>query len=113
MKVLVCGGREYTDSVHAFRVLDELHTSAPFSLVIQGGARGADTLAAEWAGRRRVPCLTHWAEWDKHGKAAGHIRNAAMLKWEPEMVVAFPGGPGTESMVKLAEAAKVVVWRIM
>jgi hypothetical protein len=52
-------------------------------------ARGADTLAEEWAKVRGIPCT---ADWDDLGRKAGPIRNAQMLrKGRPELVVACPG----------------------
>lgn len=80
--------------------------------MIQGGALGADKFAAEWA--RSKPELQRYvcrAEWDKYGKKAGPMRNARMLEWKPDLVVAFAGGVGTENMVKQAEQAGVKVIR--
>ena len=45
VRVLVCGGRQFEDRRHAQCSLDKLHQSAGFTLLIAGGARGADTLA--------------------------------------------------------------------
>ena len=49
MRVLCCGGREFLDREMLAATLDRLHQERAFSLVIAGGARGADTLAEEWA----------------------------------------------------------------
>lgn len=54
-RVLVCGGRDFADRGALHLALDRLHASLGFSVVIAGGARGADTLAAEWAGERGIP----------------------------------------------------------
>ena len=49
-------------------------------------------------------------DWEKHGRAAGPIRNKLMLdEGRPDLVVAFPGGRGTANMVKQASAASVEV----
>ena len=48
------------------------------------------------------------ADWAKHGKAAGPIRNAEMLtEFLPDYIVAFPGGKGTADMLRKAEKARV------
>jgi hypothetical protein len=52
-----------------------------------------------------VDLLTSNAQWEKEGKAAGHIRNERLLRWALEyndvsVCIAFPGGPGTENMVQ-------------
>jgi hypothetical protein len=112
MKVLVCGGRDYKDHPAVFRALDALHKKVGIKLIIQGGAKGADSLAGQWAEKREIPCVRHPAEWGKYGITSGPIRNAAMLKeWKPDGVMAFPGGEGTKNMVAQAEKAGVKVWK--
>lgn len=113
-RVLVCGGREFADKGRLFTVLDYYRQeSGGFMVVIHGAARGADLLAAEWAGYRGVPVEPYPADWDGLGKSAGHVRNAQMLRaGKPTVVVAFPGGRGTADMMRKARAAKVPVLEI-
>jgi hypothetical protein len=108
MRVLVCGGRDYggkpIEVLKLCSVLDEIHGATPITVLIHGDARGADRLAATWARRSGVSVESYQAEWNKYGKAAGHIRNVRMLeKGKPELVVAFPGGTGTEDMCEVAK----------
>ena len=113
MRVLVCGGRNYSDREQLFRVLDDLHGNAPLSVLIHGAAAGADTLAGNWAESRGVPMLPFPADWHRHGRAAGPIRNMQMLDdGIPDLVVAFPGGRGTANMLKQARQAGVQVIEI-
>ena len=103
--VLVCGGRhfEHRDAVYA--MLDTLHDQEEIVRVIQGGATGADEFARDWADNMQIDCLTFEADWERYGAAAGPIRNAVMLKkGHPNLVLAFPGGPGTADMVRRAKA---------
>lgn len=119
MKLLVCGGRSYNDKATLWAWLGTFHTSVegPIDVLIHGAARGADSLAAQWAHNHRgrdgspdVMILQYPALWSKYGNAAGYIRNQQMLdEGRPDLVVAFPGGRGTASMVKLARAAGVRV----
>jgi len=80
-------------------------------VVIQGGAKGADRMAREWCCRQpEIQMINEPADWKMHGRAAGPIRNKRMLdEYEPDMVLAFPGGAGTANMVKQARAAGVKV----
>lgn len=112
MRVLVCGGRDFTNAAYVITTLDKLHQETPISEVMQGGARGADNLARDWAKMRGVKRWVCHAEWDKYGKSAGHRRNARMLEWKPDLVVAFPGGKGTADMVRQSHAAGVRVVEI-
>ena len=105
-RVLVCGGRDYKNRR---RVFEELDAAQP-DIVIEGGASGADSLAFQWAQARQKPVITHFANWHKLGKKAGPIRNKEMLdQWEPDQVLAFPGGVGTANMVKQANERGIPV----
>lgn len=100
LRVLVCGGREFRDQLWLNKTLDAIHAETPISLIIEGGARGADTLARTWAQIRHVDCKTFAAEWDLYNAAAGRIRNRKMLKeGQPNLVVPFPGSHGTSDMI--------------
>jgi hypothetical protein len=109
-RVLVCGGRDFDDRAALDAALDRLHAQRRFTLLIAGGARGADTMAAKWASDRGVRTRIFMARWNIYGRAAGPIRNTRMLrKGRPDLVVAFPGGRGTAGMVALARDAGVEV----
>jgi hypothetical protein len=106
MKVLVCGGRNYDDYNHVVKILDWL----PITLIIHGGATGADALAGKYAYEKTLSWVSYCADWDRHGRRAGYIRNLQMLdEGKPDLVVAFPGGKGTTMMIKLAKEAAVPV----
>lgn len=110
MKVLVCGGRDFADRMMLYEHLDVMHSNHAITLIIHGDARGADTLAKEWAVSRGVKHRAFPAKWAEHGKAAGPIRNAQMLaEGQPDKVVAFPGGSGTANMVEQSRRAGVRV----
>jgi hypothetical protein len=112
MKVLVCGGRDFSDWELVYRTLDNVHAKSPIKCVIHGAARGADSLAADWAHSRLVPARAFPADWKTDGRAAGPIRNQRMLvEGKPDSVIAFPGGRGTADMIKRAESAGLPVYR--
>ena len=112
MKVLVCGGRDYSDRVAVWYTLDAFGPP-PITFVISGMAKGADTFAAQWARRFLIPLQEIPANWQRDGKAAGPIRNQQMLtEGKPDAVIAFPGGRGTADMVRRAERAGVPVYKI-
>jgi len=96
MKVLVCGGRDFHDLNLLYETLDSLDPKP--TLIIHGAANGADILSGHWAKKRGIPVKEYPADWNKYGRSAGLVRNTAMLKEEPDLVVAFPGGNGTAHM---------------
>jgi len=111
--ILVTGGRKFKKRSILYLALDELLLQHKEVEIIHGGATGADTLAGEWAYSRNMPVRIYLADWDSYGRAAGPIRNKEMLEdGKPDLVVAFPGGFGTNNMVEQALNAKVPVQKI-
>jgi hypothetical protein len=111
--VLVCGGRDFEDITLMTKVLHSKFDPDDTVTLIHGNARGADRMAekvltAYFRGGfevRRFP-----ANWNKYGKSAGYLRNKQMLEeGKPDLVIAFPGGKGTASMIKLAKQASIPV----
>lgn len=81
--------------------------------IATGGAPGADILALRWAHEKKLKSVTFIAEWSRLGRAAGPIRNRRMLdEFKPDLVIAFPGGTGTEGLVNEAKARKIPVVRV-
>ncbi len=108
-RILVCGGRDYADKTKVYPTLDGFLSANPSVLhIIHGAARGADSLASQWAKDRGVIASAYPADWKAYGKQAGYIRNKQMLdEGKPDLVIAFPGGAGTAMMVRIARAARV------
>lgn len=109
MRILVTGGRDFNDRGLLQSTLDELHDNHCFTLLIHGNARGADRLAGKWAKDRGINVLSCSADWERHGRAAGPIRNRRMLREGPDLVVSFPGGKGTKNMIEVATKAGIDV----
>jgi hypothetical protein len=108
ISILVCGGRDFDDAYFISYVM--LRTFNSGDTLIEGGAKGADLLAKRWAIKNNIEVKTFEADWNKYGKRAGFIRNSQMLKeGKPDLVIAFPGGKGTDMMVGLAKDAGVDV----
>lgn len=109
MKVLVCGGRDYENEVYVWDTLTGMATRG-WVLINGMCPTGVDKFAREWARKWKLPIEEYFPDWEKHGKAAGPIRNKQMLdEGKPDLVVAFPGGKGTANMVKQAKEAGVEV----
>ena len=108
MRVIVCGGRDFSDEEFLFSKLDEFGVT----FLIEGGAKGADTLAWRWANRRLAPdqLMRFEADWSRHGRAAGPMRNQLMIEQgKPDAVIAFEGGRGTADMIRRAQRAGIPV----
>lgn len=126
MKILVCGGRNYHNQQKVFEVLDQYclnnglcieHEDGNWLpanvIIIHGDANGADQLADQWAVVNWVPIEVYPADWEHQGKKAGILRNIDMLELgQPDLVIAFPGGVGTQHMKTIARKKGVRVWEI-
>lgn len=109
-RVLITGSRDLTDRnivYEALRVQAKIAGELDRLTVIHGDARGADTLAHQWC--MHFPDVTeerYPADWDTHGKAAGHIRNGVMVRAGADVVLAFPRGEARGTMGCVAYAKK-------
>lgn len=109
-KVIIAGGRDYSFTNADYALLNALHEKHHFTLVISGGARGADMYGEIWARLNAIPLDRHPADWAKWGKSAGFIRNDEMAK-VADALVAFPGGRGTADMIRRARERGLVILR--
>lgn len=112
LRLLVCGGRDFYDGEALRRWMSEAvgDRTAAEVVVIHGGARGADYLAGEIARQAGVRVIVCPADWNAHGAAAGPIRNQQMLdNHAPTLVLAAPGGAGTNDMVRRARRAGIPI----
>ena len=111
MRVLVCGGRNYSDAKFVNWMLDTLHKKKPIDLIIHSCASGADTFAEKWAAQ--TPNCTAYGiptDWKKHGTQAAAIRNRLMLEHgKPTLVLAFETGEGSRGLVNTASATGLKV----
>jgi 7-cyano-7-deazaguanine synthase in queuosine biosynthesis len=120
MVVIVTGDRHWKNEAKIAKQL--LKRRKKIKLLIQGGAKGADTIANMRAQLLGIPCVTAEANWSKFGPAAGPIRNSLMLKLalayakatkDTVLVLAFHSNlkksKGTAHMVKIAKTKKLKV----
>lgn len=104
MKVLVTGGRNFSDIDKLIDVFEFIHKQVNITTIVHGAAKGTDSLADSWAEFKNILRKPYPANWNKYGKSAGIIRNRVMLFENPdiELVIAFPGGAGTNDMIKIS-----------
>ena len=105
--VLVVGSRTITDENFIFNELDKICDND--TTIVSGGASGVDTIAARYARLNHLNLKVMHADWYKHGRAAGFIRNEAMHKYisqfESRVCIAFWDGKskGTQHSFSLAK----------
>ena len=113
MKILICGGRDYNNWLKFCEVMSEYFAWDRYDLeLISGGARGADSLAEQWAKEYGVIITVFPADWKTYGTRAGYLRNVLMADQNPDLVIAFPGSKGTAMMVKIARERGIEVQEV-
>lgn len=110
MNVIVTGSRHWSDTSYIYGALDALHAMRPIWRIVQGGARGVDRIAQDWADDRLIESITYPADWATYGRSAGPLRNKQMLEeGRPDLIVAFhpaiDRSKGTRHMVRIADEA--------
>lgn len=110
MRLIIAGPRDVTDPL----ILGAALASVPRdwgirpglpSEVVSGGAPGVDTMGERFAAAFGIPVKRFRADWDRHGKAAGPIRNREMAEYADALLAIRKGdSPGTRDMI--AQATK-------
>lgn len=99
----------------------DMNRCEPVTVIDGGCATGADAMARQLVRilrslRYQVESETYPADWARHGKAAGPIRNQDMVETGADQCIAFfyegAGNRGTTDCAKRAEAAGIPVLRI-
>ena len=110
MRIIVAGGRDFSDYEFMVGVLDRLFSRLSEVVIISGMARGADNLGHRYAREHGIEVIEMPANWKAHGRAAGMIRNSAMLEVAEGLVAFWDGkSPGTRDMISKAKAKGIHV----
>lgn len=110
-RVIIAGSRSFANyemlKANMNRLLQNI--SDEISIVC-GTARGADSLGEKYAKENGFHVAYFPADWERHGKAAGYIRNREMAQ-NADALVAFWDGEsrGTKSMIDLAKEYDLAV----
>lgn len=109
MNIIVCGGPD-ASSKRVHQVLDNIHNGREIEMLICGASPGAEYAAFEWAMKNCVPACIYPINWDKLGTRAYEPRNQRMLDdHKIGALVAFPGPPRVEHIVKLAKSMGIQI----
>ncbi|MGH9283644.1 MAG: DUF2493 domain-containing protein, partial [Acidimicrobiales bacterium] len=112
-RILVTGSRTWTDNAPIRMALETWRRQLPGAVLVHGDARGADRIAAAIWCSWGLPTEAHPADWARHGRAGGHVRNRAMVALGATVCLAFIHNysPGASACAALAEAAGIPTHR--
>jgi hypothetical protein len=109
MRTIIAGGRTITDPRLVSAAV--AHAGFEVSVVLSGAARGADRLGEEWAALRGIPVERYPADWNRHGRAAGPIRNREMIRHAEALLAIWDGASrGTADVIGAARQAGLQVY---
>ena len=115
-RILVTGSRDWTnkDAVHAALNVEISRAVDAFlvPVIVHGDCpTGADRIAAEFAEKYDIAVEAYPADWEKHGRAAGPIRNNEMVDRTAAVCLAFPkpNSRGTKHCMESAAKAGILV----
>jgi hypothetical protein len=116
MKLIIAGGRDIVDPVPLMMAMDKYTLNGPYiSEIVSGGATGVDKMGEQWGRDRGLKVTVFEAQWKKHGKAAGPIRNELMARYADALVAIWDGASrGTAHMIGAMRALNKMayVWRV-
>lgn len=110
MNVAIIGSRGFSNYNLVEVTMEIFQETHPLiTTMVSGGARGADKLGEKWALNNNIPTKIFLAEWDKHGRAAGFIRNKDIIE-NADHVIAFWDGvsKGTKHSLDLCKKSGIV-----
>ena len=109
MKVAIVGSRNFSDYETLENAVNRLCGSG-IACIISGGAKGADSLAKQYAQKFAIPIKVFKPDWKQYGRGAGVVRNRDIVS-HADVVIAFWDGvsKGTASSIKLAQEMNKMV----
>lgn len=107
MKIAIVGSRTFTNYEMMCAFIERSLSDAEFNsieAVVSDGARGADTLAEQYARENGLELIVFPAEWERYGRKAGPLRNVKIIQ-ECDLCFAFWDGQsrGTEHDIDLCK----------
>lgn len=112
LKVIVAGSRTWDDWETMESILDAWKPR--IKEIVSGNARGADEMGEWWASKNEVQLKVVPANWSRHGRAAGHIRNKEMAEYADGLILFWDGkSPGSRNMLNLAKQRRLVIHEVL
>jgi len=102
MKVAVIGSRTFND----YELVKETLTKLDITLLVSGGAKGADSLGERYASENNITTLIFKPDWGRHGRGAGMVRNTDIVK-NSDIVVAFWDGSSKGTLDSIRKVEKL------
>jgi hypothetical protein len=113
MKIGVIGSRSFKDYLLLEETMNKLSSRLTISLIVSGGAKGADALAEQYAHKNNIKTIVFRPDWSI-GKSAAAIRNQKIVE-NSDIIIAFWDGisKGTKMTIDMANSKNVKVLKVI
>ena len=108
MNIAIVGGRDFSDYAllkESLSAYISIYSGIPDNIV-SGGAKGADTLAAQFAAEMDIPLLVFKPDYQKYGRGATLVRNTQIIE-NADVVFAFWDGQSKGTKDSITKAKKL------
>lgn len=128
VKIIIAGPRDFNNQSFVFSALDMVFSKLtknqregnnPLEIknlenieIVEGGATGVDSLAKSYAINKNIKYKEFPADWNKHGRAAGPIRNKQMAEYSDALIAfRYVDNPsrGTKNMIRQAKESNLKI----
>jgi hypothetical protein len=104
MRCVIAGSRTIKDYDLILEAFTKCDWCDKITEIVSGTANGVDILGERLAFDKDLKCSRFPADWNKHGKKAGHMRNAVMANYTDIAIIVWDGkSKGTLNMIKCME----------
>lgn len=102
INLAIVGSRTFND----YELLKQHIEPTNIAAIVSGGARGADTLAEQFAEEHSIQMIVFKPDYEKHGRSAPFVRNTAIIE-AADSVIAFWDGKSTGTLDSIKKARKL------
>ena len=102
INIAIIGSRTFNDYERLKTTFEKLNTEYKFATIVSGGAKGADKLAEKIAEEFQIKMIIFLANWEKHNKKAGILRNFDIINNSDVVLACWDGqSKGTKHAIEL------------
>jgi hypothetical protein len=106
VRIAIIGSRGWPFPETVRAVVRRLAEKDSSIVIVSGGARGVDSVAERAAKAAGLEVVVYEADWDRHGRAAGMLRNTTIVEDADKVLVFWDGSSrGTADTVRKARVA--------
>lgn len=111
MKLGIIGSRSFSDYTLLFKEVSKFEN---ITLIISGGAVGADLLGERYAKEHKIPTRIFYPDWNRFGKRAGFLRNLDIVRNSDHIIVFWNGiSRGSQDSINKAKELNIPVTVIL